>query len=162
MKNTKIELEEYCHNVKASCIHDYTMNTNELKASIIVPAYNAESYIKCCLNSLISQETVYSYEIIVVNDGSTDCTLELLSHVKSDKLRIIDKPNGGISSARNAGVMNALGEYLIFCDADDCMDVGAVQHLIEKAEQTDADIVEGSFRYISENGRVGRVVKQKV
>ena len=161
LKNTKIELEEYCHNVKASCIQDYTMNMNELKASIIVPAYNAESYIKRCLNSLISQETVYSYEIIVVNDGSTDGTLELLSHVKSDKLRIIDKPNGGISSARNAGVMNALGEYLIFCDADDYMDVGAVQNLIEKAEQTDADVVEGSFRYISENGRVGRIVKHK-
>ena len=57
--------------------------------------------------------------------------------------------------------MNALGEYLIFCDADDYMDVGAVQHLVEKAEQTDADIVEGLFRYISENGRIGRIVRHK-
>lgn len=161
LKRTRMELEEYNHNVGTSCIQDYTMNTNELKVSIIVPAYNAESYIKRCLNSLISQETVYSYEIIVVNDGSTDCTLELLKHIECDKLRIIDKPNGGISSARNVGIMNAVGEYLIFCDADDYMDVKAVQRLIEKAEQTDADIVEGTFQYISENGQIGHIVKHK-
>lgn len=161
LKNTRTELEKYSHDIKASCIHDYTMNMNELKVSIIVPAYNAEKYIKCCLNSLISQETIYSYEIIVVNDGSTDGTLELLKHVECDKLRIIDKPNNGISSARNAGVTNALGEYLIFCDADDYMDVKALQRLVEKAEQTNADVVEGTFRYISESGHPGHIVQHK-
>lgn len=161
LNRTREELVEYNPNVKASCIQDYVMNLNKIKASVIVPAYNAEDYIEDCLNSLILQKTQYSYEIIVVNDGSTDGTLDLLKHIECDKLRIIDKSNGGISSARNAGIRDALGEYLIFCDADDYMDVKAIQHLIEKAERADADIVEGTFRYISEVGKMGRIVKHK-
>ena len=155
------ELEEYDPDTKASCIKDYPINVNKIKASVIIPAYNAENYIENCLNSLISQKTRYNYEIIVVNDGSTDGTLDLLNHIECKRLRIIDKPNGGISSARNVGIMNALGEYLIFCDADDYMDVKAIQHLIEKAEQTNADIVEGAFRYVSETGHMGHAVKHK-
>ena len=148
MNRTKEELVEYNPNVKASCIQNYVMKLNKIKVSVSVPAYNAEDYIEDCLNSLILQKTEYSYEIIEVNDGSADGTLDLLKRIECDKLRIIDKSNGGISSARNTGVRDALGEYLIFCDTDDYMKVKAIQHLIERAEQADADIVEETFRYI--------------
>lgn len=137
------------------------MKTNQVKVSIIVPAYNASNYIVECLRSLVTQKTTYSYEIIVINDGSTDDTLERIKSVKCEKIKIIDKPNGGISSARNAGITNAYGEYLIFCDADDYMDERAIQHLIERAEKTDADIVEGTYRYVSETGQMGHAARHK-
>ena len=107
------ELEEYNPDVKASCVRTYAMDRTQRKVSVIVPAYNASEYIENCLNSLIRQQTIYDYEIIVVNDGSTDDTLKRIKSKKCENLRIIDKSNGGISSARNTGILNAQGEYLI-------------------------------------------------
>ena len=161
MNICKQELENYNPNPKTSCIQEHTLKTNQVKVSIIVPAYNASNYIVQCINSLITQITVYTYEIIVVNDGSTDNTLDLIKGIKSDNLKVIDKPNGGISSARNMGIINACGEYLIFCDSDDYMDKNAVQCLIERAEQTNADIVEGVYCYVSETGKRGHIVRHK-
>lgn len=155
------ELVNFNPDIKSSCVWKYDMKTNQVKVSIIVPAYNASNYIVECLRSLVTQKTTYSYEIIVINDGSTDDTLERIKSVKCEKIKIIDKPNGGISSARNAGITNAYGEYLIFCDADDYMDERAIQHLIERAEKTDADIVEGTYRYVSETGQMGHAARHK-
>ena len=157
----QIELEKYNPDTKSSCIQEYNMNENQIKVSIIVPAYNASNYIRECLNSLVKQETIYKYEIIVVNDGSTDDTASIVKSFKCSYLRIIDKPNGGISSARNEGIKNAFGEFLIFCDADDYMDKKAIQLLVDKAEHMQADIVEGTYCYISETGKIGHTVKHK-
>lgn len=91
------------------------------KISVIVPCYNVEKYLANCLDSLIAAK-VPSMEIILVNDGSTDNTLNIIKKYKkehSDLFKIIDKKNGGLSSARNAGIEASTGTYLSFVDSDD-------------------------------------------
>lgn len=100
--------------------------------SIIVPVYNAEKTLKRCVDSLLSQSTA-DHEIILVNDGSTDSSLNILNEyaLKDSRIRIIDKPNGGVSSARNAGIEAAQGEYIMFVDADDFVDKEYVAAMLE-------------------------------
>ena len=94
------------------------MNNNLI--SIIVPVYNVSEYLPRCLDSLINQ-TYKNIEIILVNDGSTDNSLEICKKYAEKDLRIkvIDKENGGISSARNTGIAEASGEWIGFVDSDD-------------------------------------------
>lgn len=89
-----------------------------MKLSIIVPVYNVEKYLAKCLESLLSQDTE-DYEVIVVNDGSTDDCPQILEGFHSPRLRVFSKPNGGQSSARNFGLERARGEYVFFVDSDD-------------------------------------------
>lgn len=88
--------------------------------SIVVPVYNAEKTLKRCVASLQGQ-TYENLEIILVNDGSRDDSLTLCRQLGAEdpRIRIIDKPNGGVSSARNAGIDAARGKYIMFCDSDD-------------------------------------------
>lgn len=90
------------------------------KISIVVPIYNAEKTLERCVSSLINQ-TYENIEIILVNDGSKDNSLDLCKKFEAQDSRIvvIDKPNGGVSSARNAGLDIATGEFVMFCDSDD-------------------------------------------
>ena len=91
-----------------------------IKYSFIIPAYNAERVIKRCVES-IQKIQVRNLEIIVVNDGSVDNTKEYVQLlIKNDaRIRLINIDNGGVSNARNIGVRNAVGKYILFCDADD-------------------------------------------
>jgi glycosyltransferase involved in cell wall biosynthesis len=100
---------------------DHNLMTEKL-ASIIIPAYNVEKYISACLNSVIGQ-SYKNIEIIIVNDGSTDTTTTILDHYqkKDSRIQIVHKINGGLASARNAGLAVARGEYLFIFDSDDCM-----------------------------------------
>ena len=88
--------------------------------SIIVPVYNAEKTLERCVRSLMAQ-TLRSIEIILVNDGSRDQSLAICQRLAQEdgRIRLIDKPNGGVSSARNAGLDVARGDYVMFCDSDD-------------------------------------------
>ena len=88
--------------------------------SIIVPVYNVEPYIETCIQSLIRQ-TMGNIEVILVDDGSTDRSGELCDQYAEadERIRVIHKQNGGLSSARNAGISAAKGEYLLFVDSDD-------------------------------------------
>lgn len=88
--------------------------------SIIVPVYNAQKTLKRCVDSLTSQ-SYDKLEIILVNDGSKDDSLQLCHELaeQDSRIRVIDKPNGGVSSARNAGLDAAQGEFVMFCDSDD-------------------------------------------
>jgi len=92
----------------------------EIKFSIIVPVYNIEKYICQCVDSILSQ-TYSNLEIILVNDGSTDNSLSILNdYAKKDaRIIIVDKKNGGLSSARNAGIDVCMGDYISFIDGDD-------------------------------------------
>lgn len=87
------------------------------KVSIIVPVYNGQDFINRCLNSLINQ-TYSNVEIIVINDGSTDNSLDLLKKY-NDKIILINKENSGVSDSRNLGLEKASGDYIMFCDIDD-------------------------------------------
>ena len=95
-----------------------------VKVSVIVAAYNAEKYVTETLESIANQ-TLDDYEIIVVNDGSTDHTIDILREYESeyDNMTVIDKENGGPSSARNSGLDIAKGDYVYFFDADDVLEI---------------------------------------
>lgn len=89
-----------------------------MKYSVVIPLYNKVHYIEKTLMSVLNQ-TYQDFEILVVDDGSTDGSLEAARRVSSEKIRIISQPNAGVSVARNTGIFNAGGRYIAFLDADD-------------------------------------------
>ena len=125
--------------------------------SIIVPAYNAETTLERCLDSLLEQ-TYSQYEVIVVNDGSRDGTQGICeSYCETNgRIRLINKENGGQSSARNAGLDVAIGDYIMFCDSDDYVSCRIVESLVDVACNTSSDIVECA--YVICSGRANREV----
>lgn len=90
------------------------------KISVIIPVYNGEKYVEKCLDSLLIQED-YIFEIIVINDGSTDNTRKMLSSYekKNNRVRVYNQENAGVSAARNKGIDYATGDWIVFCDVDD-------------------------------------------
>lgn len=113
--------------------------------SVIVPAYNAEKTIVECVKSIL-QQTYKQIEIIVVDDGSTDHTLEILKKEKFD-ITILSKENGGASSARNYGLLYCKGEFIQFVDSDDCIEVNMVEKLISILQETNSDLAICGYRY---------------
>lgn len=107
----------------------------ETKISIIVPVYNVEQYIKRCMDSLLDQD-FEDYEIVVVNDGTTDDSMSYVKMLQriTDKIVICNRKNGGLSAARNTGISRAKGEYLWFCDSDDALERNCLSKLYEKAK----------------------------
>lgn len=106
--------------------------------SIIVPVYNAEKYLDRCLTNLVGQ-TYKDIEIILINDGSKDKSLEIGQKwaQKDARIRIIDQANSGVSAARNAGIKAAKGEYIMFCDADDWYELNTCEVVANKIEDFD-------------------------
>lgn len=113
-----------------------------MKVSIIIPVYNGETYIDCCLSSCINQ-TYNNIEIICINDGSTDNTLEHIKKFtnKYKNIVLINQNNMGVSVARNVGIQKATGKYLMFVDADDYIAETMVETLLTKLIQAHADAV---------------------
>ena len=121
--------------------------------SIIVPAYNSSDYIKECISSVLMQKTSYNYELIVINDGSKDDTLEKINLFKENKhLKIITQENKGFSGARNRGIDESLGKYIMFLDSDDLLCENSIEKLIKTAKEKKADIVQGSYYTFNKNG----------
>ncbi len=118
------------------------MEVNQPLISIIVPVYNAEKYISQCINSLCEQ-TYRHIEMICINDGSKDGSLRILSeYARQDpRVVIIDQTNQGVSAARNAGVQQASGEYVMFVDGDDWVEPSICQELLSMARNENADCV---------------------
>lgn len=116
--------------------------------SVIVPAYNAEGFIKNCINSILGQ-TFQDFEIVVVNDGSTDGTLDILHCLaqKDSRIKVINQKNGGVSAARNIAMQNATGEYLTMVDADDALPPTALEDMVGMMKD-DVDWVIGSHNQI--------------
>ena len=98
------------------------------KFSIIIPVYNVEKYIKKCLDSVVNQ-TVKDYEVILINDGSTDNSMEI---AKKYSFKIINQKNQGQSAARNHGIKEAKGDYIVFLDSDDTIE----KDYLEKIEES--------------------------
>ena len=117
------------------------------KLTIIVPVYNSELYLKKCLNSLLNQ-TLKDMEIICVNDGSTDGSLDILKSFaqKDSRIKIIDKKNEGQSVARNIAIEQASGEYLGFVDSDDWVDLDYFEKLYNAAKKYDCDIACAGYK----------------
>lgn len=109
--------------------------------SVIIPIYNVEKYLRQCLESVINQN-YKEYEVILVNDGSTDSSKNIAIEFckKYSNIKFIDKANGGLSSARNAGLEVANGEYIVFIDSDDYIRSDYLEKLYQSISQNDSDI----------------------
>ena len=119
--------------------------------SIILPCYNMSKYLDKNIKSLLNQ-TYENIEIIYVNDGSKDNTLEILNEYakKDKKIVVVDKPNGGVSSARNAGLEKAKGAYITFCDPDDYVSPIYIQTQVETLEKYNADVCVCKYKRVKE------------
>lgn len=114
------------------------------KVSIIIPVYNCEKFLQKCLDSIVNQ-TLQEIEIICINDGSTDNSGRILEEYNDKRIKIINKENGGQSSARNIGIDIAKGEYIGFVDSDDWVDLDFFEKLYSAAKKYDTDIAAGGI-----------------
>ena len=132
-----------------------------MKVSIVVPAYNVERFIDRCIQSLV-QQTYGNLEIIVIDDGSTDCTSEVIKKYKKKDSRIIalSTDHLGPNMARSRGVNVANGDYIMFVDADDYLEVNAVEILIDKFCHTDVNIIRFNSVYRDSGKKVSPIPMQ--
>lgn len=103
---------------------------SDILLSIIVPIYNAEVYLERLIKSVLSQK-IKNYELILINDGSKDNSLTIMNKYSTYKnIKIIDKPNSGVSSTRNFGINIARGKYITFIDSDDYLDLNSIEVMV--------------------------------
>lgn len=110
------------------------------KLSLIIPVYNVEKYVAKCIESCISQNvSSVDYEIIIINDGSTDDSLQIVNEIvgKYDNITVFSQKNGGLSLARNKGLSLAKGEYVWFIDSDDWIEINCLENIINKLVKID-------------------------
>ncbi|MDK7374453.1 glycosyltransferase [Weeksella virosa] len=131
------------------------------KISVIVPVYNTEKYLRKCLDSLVAQ-TLREIEIVVVNDGSPDRSQTIIDEfvAKDKRVKSYQKPNGGLSDARNFGIEKATGKYLAFVDSDDFVDAEMMQTLYSLAEKHQAEIAFCDLVKVNEKGEEFRELQQ--
>lgn len=118
------------------------MDKTNPKVSVIVPVYKVEKYLHECINSILAQ-TFKDFELILVDDGSPDRSGEICDEYarRDDRVRVIHKPNGGVSSARQCGIDHARSEYTIHADPDDWVEPTMLAELYAKAQEENADVV---------------------
>ena len=128
------------------------MKDSEYLFSVIVPLYNKEKCIARTINSVLSQSYT-NFEIIIVDDGSTDNSAAIVKSMTDSRIRFFQKKNAGVSSARNYGIEKALGEWLFFLDADDILLPSSLEKLYKVCISSDAkvDIVSGNYVRVSKN-----------
>lgn len=118
----------------------------DIKISIVIPVYNTSKFLNKCLDSVINQD-IQEIEIICVNDGSTDNSLEILEQykIRDERIIIVNKNNGGLSSARNKGISISKGKYILHLDSDDWLENQCLKSLYDYAEENNYDIVSFNF-----------------
>lgn len=123
-----------------------------MKVSVIVPVYNVEKYLRKCLDSLVNQ-TFKDYEVILVNDGSTDSSQSIIDEYSKQYpfIKAFQKVNGGMSSARNLGLSKATGEYIAFVDSDDYVEIFFLEKMYMKAINTQSDVVICDYYALNDN-----------
>ena len=124
--------------------------------SVAIPVYNMEQYLPRCMETMLAQ-TCRDFEILLIDDGSTDGSGEMCDAYAAkhpDFIRVVHKANGGLSSARNAGIDAAKGAYIIFPDPDDWVEPDYVEKLLEYRELYDADLVCTGYYVDTESGCV--------
>lgn len=135
----------------------------DCKISVVIPAYNVEKYLRKCLKSVVSQ-TFGAYEVIIVNDGSTDTTSEIIKEYKMaypNLITVYETENKGVSHARNYGVNRAKGEYVLFVDSDDFIELTMCEKLYLRASEDKADIVVCDRYDFFEDEKTGTVKRKK-
>lgn len=131
------------------------------KISIIIPVYNIEKHLNSCIKSLITQ-TYSNIEIILVDDGSTDGSASLcdIYALEDSRIKVIHKTNGGLSSARNAGLAIASGDYIMFVDGDDYLVNNAIEILVSLIEQNPVDFIQ--FDYLETEAEYSQNVNNEI
>ena len=124
----------------------------DAKISVVLPVYNVANYLRKCLDSLVNQ-TFKDFEVICVNDGSTDLSLSILEgfSLTDSRFKIISQENQGLSGARNTGIQEVNGEYVLFVDSDDWLEENALELLYEHVKGFSSDITMFKFKYYNEN-----------
>ena len=119
--------------------------------SVIIPVYNAQEGIKQCLDSLLNQSFT-DFEIILLNDGSTDNSLEVIKKYAAvnDFIRVIDKENEGVAKTRNKGIQLANGKYIVFIDNYDFIDSDYLERFYNAIDQEQLDIVLGGYKRVNQ------------
>ena len=132
---------------------------NKFFISIVIPVFNVEEYLSACVNSVINQ-TYKDIEIILVDDGSTDNSGIMCDEFKEkdNRIKVIHKENGGLSSARNAGVERSTGDYVLFLDGDDYLRKDAVERLVGVLTDYPSDMIQ--FEYIEVDNHEGDILQQ--
>ncbi len=140
-------LEKFSPNPANSAITQNNVSDNpEYDLQIVIPVYNCQDYIEECMDSVVNQKTEFKIKIIVINDGSTDSTSELLKKYKNfENIEIINQENRGYSGARNSGLANINSHYIMFVDSDDVIPEDAVNNLLKAGYEHDCDIVSGNY-----------------
>lgn len=124
------------------------------KISVVIPIYNVEKYLPECIDSVLAQD-FQDYEVILVNDGSTDGSLAIAQQYEKDHahIRLISQENKGLGGARNTGIKHAQGEYILFMDSDDRLAPDTLSATAAAAQREESDIVIFDFEYVDETGR---------
>lgn len=128
-----------------------------MKLSIIVPIYKVEPYLRKCVESLLRQDLASDeYEIVLVDDGSPDCCGEICDQYASQyvNIKVVHRPNGGLSAARNNGIDVAQGKYVQFVDSDDYLEPNVLKSLVDKAESKGLDVLRFNYRNVNEQNEV--------
>src|SRR5919106_2255865 len=107
------------------------------RLSVVIPVYNVEEFLEECLDSVLAQ-TFTDYEVVMVDDGSTDRSAEIAQRYvdRDERFRLVSQPNGGLSAARNTGTADAHGELLVFLDSDDVLTENAYELLVGALHRT--------------------------
>lgn len=160
IENKKDYLESVHKDVGSHSLCNNEIVTPSCDCQIIMPVYNTGKFLRESIDSVLSQVTKYTYHLVIVNDGSTDCSAEILADYASDsRVTIINQENKGVSDARNTALKTLFGRYITFLDSDDIMAPDAITNLLDAAYKYDADVVEGSYRRRKPDGRLFDGVK---
>ena len=136
---------------------------NDIQLSVIVPVYNVEKYLKECLDSLVNQ-SLDSMEIIIVNDGSTDTSLDICNKYseKYEFITLISQKNKGLGAARNEGIRHAKGRYIGFVDSDDYVEKNMFKEMVTSAIKDDLDLVICAVKMYFEDNKKIKVIEKNI
>lgn len=132
----------------------------QIDVSVIVPVYNYKDIIESCIDSILNQQTKYTFELILVDDGSTDGAADIVDQYQNRKhVKIIHQQNAGIGGARNTGLNHACGKYIMFADCDDYVHADFIETMLNEAYHTNNDIVICSYTLIKKKD--GKILSER-
>ena len=139
---------------QGTCFAENALTQIRCDLQIVVPAYNVEKYLEDCMTSILNQKTKYSYHVVLVDDGAKDSTPEICDRYADDpRVTVIHQKNRGLSGARNTGMQELFGNYVLLVDSDDILCEDAIEGMLETAYRHNCDLVEGGAYYLYENGK---------